>query len=424
MNLAMGILCVLSAADFNDRLETFPIGFWNYAPIAVFDEAKIQEWADAGVTLTMGPEFSATEENVTLMKRILDWADERNVKVIVCDPRTRAKTPLPDDFAAQAARAVADFGRHRATFGFHILDEPGVPQFQPTCDAVRTVKQAAPDLHPFVNLLPWYEGVGPRVGYDDWGAYLDDFLKKSGMAFLCYDCYAQMNPGKAGWPMYFRNLNEYRAAAKRNGVPFWTTILSVGHFNYRCPSEDDIRWQFNSAVAYGAQGILYFFFYMRHPHDNYRLSPIDEFWDRTATFDSLKRVNKGFIKRYGRLFLDLELIKPMQWPEPTEGCLPFEPDDLIREVRSSDRRPLIISRFVDKQGRPWVAIVNNTTDVSTHATLVFHGANTKAHQLNWDNQEVGVGVRRAEDSASVSHWLAPGQMEVYRVEPAPRPQSQ
>jgi hypothetical protein len=82
--------------------------------------------------------------------------------------------------------------------------------------------------------------------------------------------------------------------AKRAGVPFWTTILSVGHYNYRCPSEDDIRWQFNSAIAYGAQGILYFFFYMRDPNDNYRLAPVDEFWDRTPLFDSLKRTNKGF----------------------------------------------------------------------------------------------------------------------------------
>ena len=421
MTIAVSILCALGASDFNSTLATFPIGFWNYAPISVFDEDKIQEWQDAGMTLTMGPEFAATPENVEHMKRILLWAQERDIKVIVCDPRTRARNPLPPDFAEQAAQAVRDFADHPATFGFHILDEPGVPEFGATCEAVRTVQQAAPHRVPFVNLLPWYQGVASRVGHEDWGEYLDAFLRESGAQFLCYDCYSQMNPDNAGWPMYFRNLNEYRAAARRNNVPFWTTILSVGHFNYRCPSEDDVRWQFNSAVAYGAQGILYFFFYMRQPHDNYRLSPVDEFWDRTPTFDMLKRVNKGFIKRYGRLFLDLELVKPMQWPEPVEGCLPFEPDDLLQDVTSSGNCPVIVSRFVDKEGRPWVALVNNTTDRNTHATLTFHGAATRAYQLNWDNSEVPAGVRQHEDSASVSHWLAPGQMEVYRVEPPPSP---
>ena len=106
------LLCVvptmLAAVALNDELDTFPIGFWNYAPIAVFDEAKIQEWQEAGITLTMGPEYEATPENIAHMKRILDWADARQIKVIICDPRTRARDPLPDDYPAGAAQAVGD----------------------------------------------------------------------------------------------------------------------------------------------------------------------------------------------------------------------------------------------------------------------------------------------------------------------------
>jgi hypothetical protein len=225
-----------------------------------------------------------------------------------------------------------------------------------------------------------------------------------------------MNPGKTGWHMYFKNLNEYRESAKRCGIPFWTTILSVGHFHYRCPSEDDIRWQFNTSVAYGAQGILYFFFYMRQPHDNYRLAPIDEFWDRTPVFDALKRTNKGFVKRYGRLFLDLEFEKAMQWPTPVEGCVGFEPDDLLKDVSTDGRRPLIVSRFKDKQGRPWVAMVNNSTWQSTHATLVVNGASTKAYQMSWENKEAGAAVEKGDGCVKITHWLCPGQMEVYRIE--------
>ena len=57
MSLLIGALAAaVAGATLNDQLEKFPIGFWNYAPIEVFDEAKIQEWQDAGMTLTMGPE--------------------------------------------------------------------------------------------------------------------------------------------------------------------------------------------------------------------------------------------------------------------------------------------------------------------------------------------------------------------------------
>jgi hypothetical protein len=413
------LVSALLTGGINDSLQTFPIGFWNYASIEVFDEAKVQEWQDAGMTLTMGPNFRPTPENIARMKDILRWSHARGIKVIVCDPRTHAGPTLPENYAEQVNQAYRDFGNFPATFGFHVLDEPGVAEFEATCAAVRTIRQNAPLATPFVNLLPWYEGVGERVGYDNWQTYLDDFLAKSGMPFLCYDCYAQMNPEQQGWPTYFRNLVEYREAAKRNGVPFWTTILSVGHFHYKCPTEDDIRWQFNSAVAYGAQGILYFFFYMRQPHDNYRLAPIDEFWDRTPLFDSLKRTNKGFIKRYGRLFLDLDLQKAMQFPEPVAGCLPFEPDDVVAAVRTDANRPVIVSRFADKQGRPWIAVVNNSTEESTHATLVFRGANTTAYQHAWSGDEVQTGTQPAPDvpdCVTVSHWLAPGQMEVYRVQ--------
>ncbi|MCP4641544.1 MAG: hypothetical protein GY851_13965 [bacterium] len=410
--LAMG-----AAADFNAQLDTFPIGFWNYAPIEVFDEAKVQEWQDAGITLTMGPEYAATPENIQHMKQILDWAQARGIMMIICDPRSRARVPLPDDYAEKVAQAVADFGQHPATFGFHILDEPGKDAFAATCEAVRITKDAAPHLSPFVNLLPWYVGASSRVGFDDWGEYLDTFVEKSGVDFLCYDCYSQMNPEQSGWTMYFRNLNEYRESAKRKGVPFWTTILSVGHFHYKCPDEDDIRWQFNSAVAYGAQGILYFFFYMRQSHDNYRLSPIDEFWDRTPVFESLKRTNKGFVKRYGRLFLDLKFEKAMQWPEALSGCEVFEPDELVSEIRGDPKCPLILSRFTDPKGRPWIVLVNNTTDRTCKPTLVLNGENTRVFGMDWSNQEHAVGTGQKDGKTTLTHWLAPGQMEVYRIEP-------
>jgi len=65
---------LLVATNMNAELDTFPIGFWNYAPIQVFAEAKVQEWQDAGMTLTRGPEYTPTPENIEHMKRILDWA--------------------------------------------------------------------------------------------------------------------------------------------------------------------------------------------------------------------------------------------------------------------------------------------------------------------------------------------------------------
>ena len=78
-----------------------------------------------------------------------------------------------------------------------------------------------------------------------------------------------------------------------------------------------------------------------------------------------------------------------------------------------------MSRFKDKQGRPWLVLVNNSTVKSVNPVVTLHGAGTQAFQMNWEQQEVGAGVVNKEGCVVISHWLAPGQMEAFRIAPAP-----
>ncbi len=420
MTLLTTVAALTLGAGLNDQLPQFPLGFWNVERIGRFTEHDVELWAEAGITVTHGPLFGASPEKITHMKRLLDWAHQRGIKLTLGDSRTsipRGK-PLPKDYDESVKAAVADFGDHPATLGFRILDEPDEDDLTAAMQAMRILKKAAPHLHPFVNQLPWYHEVGSpkRVGYPSWQAYLKDWCATTQATFLSYDCYVQMNPGNKDWPRYFRNLNEYRTAAADAGIPYWTIILATAHFKYRVPSESDLRWQVNSAVAYGAQGIFYYNWYTPHHVENWRLGPIDESGSVTPTYHRIKRVNRRFLRRYGRLFLDLTLIKPMQWPKPIEGCEPFKPDDVLKAVRSLDDVPLIVSRFKDKHGRPYVVVVNNTTDKPTRVYLTFHGAKIQLRQHVW-----GPSNRRprsfsvGKETVGTNNWLAPGQMEVYRV---------
>ncbi len=49
------------------------------------------------------------------------------------------------------------------------------------------------------------------------------------------------------------------AAAQEANIPFWTFVQTCS-FNSgrRIPTEADILWQVNTALAYGAKGIQYF----------------------------------------------------------------------------------------------------------------------------------------------------------------------
>ena len=413
-------------------LASFPIGFWSYTNLAEhgqqMDEAAVEEWADAGFTVPQSPGFEPADAGQKEhILRLLDWSQKRGMKLILCDPRGYAKSEggkVAAGYADGIRAAVRDFGSHPALFGFHVGDEPDKSAKDAFAESYRIQKEIAPQLHPFANLLPYWPGAEAHVGAPSWPAYLDEYSKSSSADLLSYDCYMQLNPGTAGQQGYYQNLRLYRDAALRNGIPFWNTILSVGHFRYRVPSLDDIRWQFNTTVAYGAHGVMWFFYYMREPHENYRRAPIDEFWHRTQTYDDLRLVQKSFHRRYGALFTHLASTRAAFYPEAFGGGEVFTPDELVsRVLPDRDGHPLLIGEFTDLEGRRYVMLVNNSVTDSANVGLTFPGADVKVFSWNWYGKEVegpafsATGQPlRDEHGLTVRHWLAPGEEAVYRVE--------
>lgn len=416
-------------------LGRFPVSFWSYTNLAqhgqYMDEAEVEEWADAGFTVPQSPGYDPSDlEQKAHVLRLLDWAQARGMKLILCDPRCYYRRGpggedglLPPGYVDGVKAAVEDFGAHPGTFGFHVGDEPGAEDKDGFFAAYRVQKEAAPHLHPFANLLPYFPGMEVRAGGDTWPDYLDEYVRESNADLISYDCYAQMNPGEGGWHAYYENLRLYREAALRNGVPFWNTVLSVGHFRYRCPNQDEIRWQFNTTIASGAHGLLWFFYYMRQPHANYRLSPVDEHWNRTETYESIRRVQKSFHRHYGDLFTRLVCTRVSFSPEPYGGGEQFTPNGLVSAVLPDrEGHPILVGEFVDLDGRRYVMIVNNSMTENVNVGLTFPGADARVFSWNWSGKEYeggaycAQGQSRNEAGLTIRHWLAPGQEAVYRVQ--------
>jgi len=418
-------------------LGRYPISFWSYTNLGehgkVMDEAEVAEWADAGFTVPQSPIHDPNDPaQKAHMLKILDWAQKHGMKLILCDPRGYAKKGpggdeglIPPDYADGVRAAVKDFGNHPATFGFHVGDEPDASFKLAFFECYRVHKQIAPKLHPFANLLPWWPGAAKRAGADAWPNYLDEFVTKSNADLISYDHYAQMNPGQSGWNGYFANLKLYREASLRNGVPFWNTILSVGHFRYRCPNYDEIRWQFNTTVAAGANGVLWFFYYMRQPHANYRLSPVDEHWDRTQTYYDIRRVQKSFHRHYGDLFARLVSTRVTFTPKPYGDGLAFSPNGIVSRIAPDKKdHPILLGEFTDVKGRRYAMVVNNSMTKNVSVALTFPGQDVKVFSWDWSGREreggayCAGGQARHKNGLTIRHWLAPGQEAVYRVQSA------
>jgi len=411
-----------------EKLNKFPMGFWNYADADKQTCLDVEDWIDLGMSIAMSPEYDFKKNNKEDFVKILDKAHEKDIKVIICDSRGYWNNldKGEEEYVKGFNEALADFGSHPAIVGFHVGDEPDRKAFKNACRAYRIQKELAPQLSPFVNLLAWWreeEPIRELVGYADWELYLETFIKDANADLLCYDFYRQMNPNNEDWDSYFTNLNYYNNVSLKSNIPYWTTLLSVGHFRYRCPNLDDFRWQINSAVAHGAKGILWFFIYGRNIESNYRYAPIDEFGKKTLTYDWLAYAIKMFRLQFDGIINDLELQNVYHYGKVYGTTKKFEKTKLVNSVKSDYNTPLIISEFKNSKSENYIAVVNNSVTDSDYISLSLNGVNPNIYSIVSGGVEREITSKESMyyksdygfDYGTVSFWLAPGQMEIFKV---------
>lgn len=409
------------------EMERFPIGFWNYAPISIQSPKDVKDWADLGMTMANSPEFKQGDDKQAMLD-ILDACEENGIRVILCDHRARWYGLLkdPEGFDRRFGEALADFGQHPAVIGFHVGDEPNTEEtFAESAAAHRRELEMAPHLLPHLNFLPYWEGIEGLLGAPTFLDWAKDFAAKSDLKILCYDCYAQMNPDEDGIDFYYTNLRKFSEAADALGITPWTTLLSVGHYLYRCPNEDEFRWQLNTAVASGMKGIMWFFIRVLTPFSNYRLAPIDEFGERTETFQWLSRVNRHFLHRFGDFFLHANHIATYHTVKAYGGYELFEPgktDADLLDVTCDHELPAVVGIF-ERDGQRYFAIVNNSMKESGRFKLHTPKEGGKLQRLSWSGDWTDMKVDNWDayydetDTEQIGgDWLAPGQMNLYRYE--------
>jgi hypothetical protein len=408
------------------NLPQFPIGFWSYTRFDQIGPEAVQDYVDCGITVAQTPRFRPGIDRPEAMLAFLDACDQAGLRAIVCDDRTYfwtwAQVGGAQGFRRQVEEAVRDFGDHPAVMGFHVGDEPNRTNTQQAFRASAIHKEVAPHLSPFLNLGPYGPGTCEWVGYPDYNDFLADYVRIGKPDYLCFDVYWQLLPEDAGREDYFACLRMYSDAARRYSLPLWITPLAVGHFRYRRPTEDLFRWQVNTAAAHGLTGLCWFFFYMREPHDNYRVPPVDEHWERTETFEWLSRVNRSFLQWHAPLLLELEL-KNVYHEGQVWGGYPRLADNSRLVHHTEGRLPLIVAEFKDGLGRDIVAVVNNSQENSDQAIIRWRGTPRVVH-IRWQGQEeeARAYVRdeadrgKPTDEIMTGLWLAPGQMEMYRLD--------
>jgi hypothetical protein len=184
--------------------------------------------------------------------------------------------------------------------------------------------------------------------------------------------------------------------ALRHDLPFWNIVLGNAHFHYAEPTEAGLRFQLYTTLAYGSRGISYFT-YFTPTIGNYRLAAIDQFGNKTRTWDMLRNVNLQ-LHQLGKVYVTLKSVHVFHHPEVPEKCSGM-PTSRLGITVSGDN--LLVGEFEAPDGQPFAMVVNKSLRNSTFFQMKFSTPGQICH--------VNVYTGKTEPWCGEHQWLAPGQ---------------
>ena len=351
----------------------YKIGFWNYRKLAQQNENTVGEWDDLGLNYAMTP-FYLEEEKEQFFSMLRD-CESRGIELVVKDYRTQwTKLAKVGEKAYREGvrEAYKTFKDFKCVHSFFIGDEPSEEEMDTAAKACRIVKEECGGIKAFLSVMT------PVVmERNELKEQLVKLIKDGQLEYIVYNCYSQGEANEEqrqqGINSYFEFLNMFREIRKETGVPVWISLLGMGHWTFRKPTQDDVRWQLNTAAMYGIEGFIWYavyYYYSKIWHGGPRGFAINHMGDRTENFQWMREENWFFRKFIAPTLEDAELIQVyQQWRFwlPMGGTKQFvkDADEIVSDVIDYFNRPIIISRFRKKDGKHIVAVCNGSqTDVA------------------------------------------------------------
>lgn len=354
--------------------------------------------------------------NISGFCRLEDVALVRQAGLVcfVSDKRVNGydweKLPPETELRRNLGEVVEAVKDNPAVIGFYLRDEPHASLMPGLGRVAAILRELAPAKTTYVNLFP-HRVSRERLG-TDYESYVRMLADVVGQKFLSYDNYSLV--GGEMLDYFYTNLEIIRRLALEKKVPFWNCILANAHFNYMEPSDATFHLQVYATLAYGGRGIQYFT-YFTPQIGNYRLGAIDQFGNKTPTWDMLRRINKQ-IHALAPTLAGLKSTGVYHYPDVPEQARPLSESRLVESIEMTQRyvRPpaagrFLVGEFEDGQGRPYFLLVNKDLNHSFQFRV-------RLRQQGGKLVRVSPYSGREEPFGREMDWLAPGAGVLLRVE--------
>lgn len=162
-----------------------------------------------------------------------------------------------------------------AYVGLYVRDEPSLRIVDGVAETQKRVKEAnrvnGRNYVTYMNLYPpasgtTLSGTGENLSYTD---YVAAFAETE-PPFMMYDLYPFAGSEGIVNTSWYSNLNRFREAANKIGVPYFVHLQTGGEWpdakSLRVTNEKETLWMVNSAIALGAKGICWFTLFIPPGH--------------------------------------------------------------------------------------------------------------------------------------------------------------
>ena len=286
--------------------------------------------------------FSSAEELLTAMNA----AHAAGIKMIASCPELAEKPEI----------IVERLKNHPAIAGYFLRDEPSKSDFAELGRWAKRIQAVDNEHFCYLNLLPNY-ATPEQLGTATYREHVKQFIEEVPLQLLSFDHYpiiVNENGERVLRGNWYENLEIFSDEARKAQRPFWAFALTAAHYSYPVPTLAELRLQVYSNLAYGAQGIQYFTYWMPESED-YHHAPIDfDTNQRTEIYDMIKQMNEE-IKNLSPVFMNARVLSTghtgKEIPEGTRrlGNLPgiinafeAEGDAVVSVLEKGDRSFLVI----------------------------------------------------------------------------------
>jgi len=266
-----------------------PIMAWAGIPESETNMERFLELKEMGININL-----SNYPNADAMQKALDLAQQAGIKMITSCPELKSETE----------KTVNRFMNHPALAGYFLRDEPVRKDFAALGEWAREIEALDKKHFCFVNLIASiHPTLTEALGTASYADYLKTFVSEVPTQLLSFDFYPILTSGIHEW--WYKGLEVVSEETQKMGKPFWAFALASSYNElHPVPAVPALRLQLYSNLAYGAQGLEYWAYWMSQ---GLRSAPIGADGKRTVVYDRIKTVNQE-IQNLAGVFVGAKVI--------------------------------------------------------------------------------------------------------------------